>query len=222
MPPVSVSAYQRSKIIDSFALGESAYAAASGTKLPYHTVRRLYELIRRRLIDVGYISSLDKHLSQAFAEDDEDSLDRRIAQLQPALKKRRGVTERTRDEHIAELLYRQEEASLVPGNEPPPDRTRDIRYILRMSGPLDRPLSPFIRRKVSAFLLQRKLDTVMADIEAAYAAGLDTFAREMADAIPAPFKASARKAVKAQMAAPISSFRRQMRLLRSSRRDSGS
>ncbi|MBB5753792.1 hypothetical protein [Prosthecomicrobium pneumaticum] len=221
-PPASVSAYQRNKIIDAFASGESALAAASGTRLPYHTVRRLYELIRRRLIEIGYISSLEKHLSQAFADDEEDRLDRRIAALQPALKKRRGVTERTRDEHIAELLYRQEEAWRVPANVSPPDRSRDIRYILRMSGPLDRPLSPFLKRKVSLFLLQRQLDTAMADIEAAYAAGLDAFARDTANTLPPRFRPAIRAAVKDQMAKSISSFRQRMRSLRSSRRDSGS
>lgn len=159
-----ISDYQVEKVVAHFARGESALHTTSTMQLSYVTVRKLYELIRRRLIEIAYFSSLDAHAREAFAEDDEDSLDDKLAAIAKALAMRRGVNERTRADHEAELLFRLEESRIARPHGLAGDLFPDMMKALRLSGHLNRPLTDRGQLRATEFLLRRTLDKRMAEL----------------------------------------------------------
>lgn len=186
-----LSDYQVEKIVRLFAAGESAAAAHRQTTISYVSVRRLYELIRRRLIEVGLFAPEGKALSFALAEDDEDAHDDDLAAIQPALGRRRGATARTKPDHIAELLFRQVDDRLVP-KPTPAHRARaqaqlqaDIMRIIRLTGPLNRPPEAAGLDRARIYVLERFTDLQMQ----VFFRGLPAWRREVdayLDTIPPP------------------------------------
>ena len=152
-----ISDYQVEKIAWHFARGDSPTLVAAKMKPSYVTIRRLYELIRNRLIEIAYFSPID--IDQASDQDDQDRLERQLDQIDEVMRKRRGVTARTRPQHQAELLFRLEEGGGKPGDLYP-----DMMRALRLSGQLNRPITDRGRMRAKAFLINRTLDKRMSKL----------------------------------------------------------
>lgn len=186
-----VSDYQVEKIVRLFAAGESAAAAHRQMALSYVSVRRLYELIRRRMIEVGLFAPEENAVSFALAEDDEDAHDDDLAAIRPALGQRRGVRARTKPDHIAELLFRLGDDRLLPKSTPA-DRARahaqlhaDMMRIIRLTGPLNRPADPAALLRGRAYVVERFAAVRLRAIEAAFPSW-GTQARSAAEALEPP------------------------------------
>ena len=157
MASSKISDYHVEKVIGLFAARKSATEAIKEVRLSYVTVRKLYELFRRRLIEVGYFSKSDFHAQVRDDDDvDENLLDAKLRDIQPALGKRRGVTRRTKPDHIAELLFHLEDAHGLFRERHSYELELDMKKALRLSGPLNRPLRIGGFLRATDYLLDRQ------------------------------------------------------------------
>lgn len=173
-----ISDYQVEKLIRHFAAGNSAADAHRRMSLSYVTVRRIYEMIRRRLIAAGLFATEERHLSFALAEDNEDAHDADLAAIRRAVGRRRGASARTKPDHIAELLFRQEDDRIVPKRTPDAHArageqlSRDIMRIIRKTGPLNRAPDPAALARGRRYVVERfadvKMRALLASLPAAY------------------------------------------------------
>lgn len=153
-----VSDYHMGRIVILFASGVSAAEAQRQVRLSYVTVRKLYALIRRRLVEVGYFASMEKRVRAAEAEDDAGALERDLDTVNAALRRRRGTREGQRADHVAELLFRLDDGRSLVRARGAHELALDMRKALLRSGPINRPLTADGLARATAYLLQRALD----------------------------------------------------------------
>lgn len=137
-----LSDYQFEKILRSFAYGVSAKEALAQlskggrpTRAP-NTVYRLYELTRKRLLEIGYFPD-----PAAYAEWTNSTVELRgtfpysetADRIERQRDKLRGATDESVRFQLAEMIFRAENPTLAPDAI-----YNEIRTALRMTGPLNR------------------------------------------------------------------------------------
>lgn len=149
-------------------------------RLSYVTVRKLYELFRRRLIEVGYFSKSDFHAQIGDADDvDENLIDAKLRDIQRALGRRRGVTARTKPNHIAELLFHLEDARGLFRERHSHELELDMKKALRLSGPLNRPLTAGGFLRATDYLFDRQQTVRMDELATYVGRGVPQLFREI-------------------------------------------
>lgn len=136
-----LSDYQIEKIIRSYAEGISATKAAtelgsSLTSRSPNTVGRVYELIRNRLLEIGFFPH-PGNFAEALTDPEYARTfpwSATARNLEAMSHRMQGVTERNVLPHFGELLFRAQNPDLTPEAF-----FRDIKLAIKHSGPLNRP-----------------------------------------------------------------------------------
>ena len=160
MAATKLSEFQIKRVIRHYAEGVQPAAAARQMRLSYPTVRGLYDLIRKRMLRLTLYRTYEAHF--ALMEDvdehggywDERPL---LDYLKTELGRRRGVTPETLPFHQAELIYRFEDRQRV-GEHFAQSHYTEILALIRLSGPLNRPVEAADARAAVSFIVARELD----------------------------------------------------------------
>lgn len=161
-----LSDYEIKRVIRFYAEGVSAAEAARHMRTSYVTIRRLYHLIRKRMAELPLYPTMRTYLGTTEPSDPDSAV---LAYIQQELGRRGGVTSATRPYHEAELLYRRTQGPVF-GKNFTQSHYAEILAFIRVSGPLNRPLTKAKRQAAIDFWLRRtlarlRLEALKADTE---------------------------------------------------------
>ncbi|WDR02375.1 hypothetical protein PSQ19_17445 [Devosia algicola] len=160
-----LSDYHLRLIIKAYAYDVPAAHAAKSMSVSYVSVRNIYALIRRRMIELGLYQSRERY--EAFMEEgerddgpywDRSNYDRYVKR---GLSLRRGVTPATKHEHIAELIFRFAKPAHLTAEQHNARHHADIVQLIKLSGPLNRPLTEDARDRAFWYRGERTLSLAM-------------------------------------------------------------
>lgn len=146
-----LSNYHIKRIIFLYAHNVAASKAAQEIRVSYPTIRTIYQLIRQRMLELRVYRRIDDVFREMDEMEEEGygyySERPLLDFLKRELKARPGVTAETRAAHEAEIIYRFEFAP-VHGDRLGDYHYREILYLVRITGSLNRPVDPDWFRKV--------------------------------------------------------------------------
>ena len=158
-----LSDYHVEKIIRTFAYGHSASTAVKSAAITpaspgANSIFTIYDLTRRRLLELGYFPDPDAF--DEYAEQPEVRFTEAYARTEQLifLQKlaRRGYSKKTKKYHMAEIIFRAENYDY-----PPAAIFRDIKLAIKITGPLNRPPANLEvwGERLSIMLYQRKINS---------------------------------------------------------------
>lgn len=137
-----LSNYQIERILHAYAEGVTATevvrtAAGKRGARATNTVHKLYELVRKRLLEIGYYPDADRYF--AYWRDESDGkpplvFSEAFQRIRDQSVRFRGATERTAEYLWAEVIFRAENPTITPGA-----LFRDIKLAVKVTGPLNLP-----------------------------------------------------------------------------------
>lgn len=155
-----LSDYHVKKILRSYAHGFSPSDAARLLRVSFLTIRKIYDLTRQRMLELGLYQSLEDYLylmEEYEKEHNEQWRDGRFfSYFEQMMKLRPGVTARTMPFHASELIYCFE-ALMDGGQNFGRSHYAEIMALIKMTGPLNRPVPEEARRKAIIFLMHRDM-----------------------------------------------------------------
>jgi hypothetical protein len=145
MASSKLSAYQLGKIIEAYALERSASVTARSMKVSYPSVRAIYAAIRRRMVELGVYPKLDSYIAFHVEENETGRSDWHAEDLSIPLTKKLGdrklAIDTADDDQISEALFRMELPAGMTTAQFRTQHHQDILQLLKLSGPLNKPLS---------------------------------------------------------------------------------
>lgn len=164
-----LSDYHLRLIIKAYAYEVPAADAVKTMSVSYVSVRSIYALIRRRMIELGLYQTRESY--EAFMEEgerddgpywDRASYDRYVKR---GLRLRRGVTPATREEHMAELIFRFAKPPHLTVEHHNARHHADIVHLIKLSGSLNRPLSKAGADRAFLYRGERTLSVAMEGLD---------------------------------------------------------
>jgi hypothetical protein len=160
MASTKLSDYHIKKIIRCYAYGFSPSDAAHLVRVSLVTIRKIYDLTRQRMLEVGLYRSLEAYLYLMDEFEKENGVQWRdgrfFSYFEYMMKLRPGVTARTMPLHAAELIYCFE--ALMDGWQNfERSHYAEIMEVIKMTGPLNRPIPQDVKRKGIIYVLRRDM-----------------------------------------------------------------
>ena len=155
-----LSDYQMKQIIAWYARGASPSDAARHMRVSYQTIRGIYDLIRKRMCESELYESMQSYYRSTDAWEErtgqywEDGPFDRY--LKTEMHRRGRIAPGTLELHQSELLYRFE-GQRRSGAHFPRQHYAEIVAVIRLSGPLNRPLDSKGLGRVTVYRFSRFL-----------------------------------------------------------------
>lgn len=144
-----LSAFKIKSIVRHYAAGLSAFEAAQRMRVSYQTVRSIYDLIHKRMFDLGIYPSMDRFVGDEHWPDQEF-----FGFWIREMKSRKRARGPNTHFHNAEVIYRYLHRDSLQANGGGAHYV-EILELVRLSGPLNRPLTEAGRSNAAPFLAGR-------------------------------------------------------------------